>query len=179
MLNVTVDKGASQPQCASCNSLFSSAAVLLLPGGHADGLAQRSDEGGQADEVAVFSAPLCPWDVVQEPAGVGHGGCLPKVYHPYAGLAAVVVDEEKRAANHLIRSDGNVCRFIVRIWSKIEFEWGEYRLDQQKTTTLASMWSNFFCSLCYLISAISIPCFFTFSLYHLKQNLITRRFVCR
>lgn len=89
----------------SCNTLFFSTAGLLLPGGHADGLAQRSDEGGQTDEVAVLSAPLSPRDVVSELARVRHRRRLREVYHPHAGLAAVVVDKEKRAANHLIRSN--------------------------------------------------------------------------
>jgi len=88
----------------SCISLFFSTAALLLPRGHTDGPAQRSDEGGQPDEVAVLSAPLSPRDVVSERARVGHRCRLRKVYHPHAGLAAVVVDKEKRAANHLIRS---------------------------------------------------------------------------
>lgn len=97
-------------QCTSCNTIFFSTAVLLLPGGHTDGLAQRSDEWGQTDEVAVLSAPLGPRDVMPELARGRHRGRLPKVYHPHVGLAAVVVDKEKRAANHLIRSniDNNI-----------------------------------------------------------------------
>lgn len=55
--------GASQPQ-PSANTPFSSTAVLLLPGGHTDGLAQSSDEGGQTNEVAVLPAPLGPRDVM-------------------------------------------------------------------------------------------------------------------
>lgn len=97
--------GVGHPHISSCNTLLFSAAVLLLRGGHTDGLAQRSDEGRQTDEVAVFPAPLGPRDVVSELEPVRQRGRLPKVYHPHAGLAAVVVDKEERAANHLIRSN--------------------------------------------------------------------------
>lgn len=93
------------PPSASCNTLSLSTAVLLLTGGHTDGLAQRCDEGGEANEVAILSATLSPRDVVSELDRVMHGGRLPKVYHPHTGLAAMFVDKEKRAANHLIRSN--------------------------------------------------------------------------
>ncbi|TNN40149.1 hypothetical protein EYF80_049682 [Liparis tanakae] len=92
----------------SCSRLLLSTAALLLPGGHADGAAQGSEERAQADEVAVLSAPLRPRDVVSERPRVGHRGRLRKVDHPHAGLAAVVVDKEKRAADHLIGTDQDV-----------------------------------------------------------------------
>lgn len=89
----------------SYDTLFSSTAVLLLPGGHTDGLAQRSDERGQTDEVAIFSAPFGPRDVMLELARVRQLGRLTKVYHPHTGPSVVVVDKEKRAADHLTRSN--------------------------------------------------------------------------
>lgn len=92
-------------------------AALLLAGGHVDGLAQRGDEGAQADEVAVLPASLGPWYVVSELDHVRHRSRLPEVYHPHTGLAAVVVDEQERAADHLNKP--NTCSakssYITRI----------------------------------------------------------------
>lgn len=68
-------------------------------------MTQSSYEGGQTNEVAIFLTPLGPWDVMLELSLVRHRRCLSKVYHPYIGLSVVVVHKEKRAANHLLKSD--------------------------------------------------------------------------
>lgn len=91
----------------SSSILCGSTAAL---GGEGDGLVQRGGEGGQPDEVPVLPVSLDPLDVVLDRGAVGRRGGLAEVNHPNVRLwSNVVVDKEKRAANHLYRQVKDCC----------------------------------------------------------------------